>query len=74
MAFIAEASLDGSSGSAHSGLPVLVAQNLHDLVQTSPRIMNVAVPAFQHSPIFGQLPLVHIVLSRLSATTFLTIV
>jgi hypothetical protein len=37
-----------------SGRPVLTAQKPHDRVQTSPRIMNVAVPAFQHSPMFGQ--------------------
>ena len=51
----------GSSGSGGRGLPVFVAQNLQALVHISPRIMKVAVPAFQHSPIFGQFPLEQIV-------------
>src|SRR5436853_5064087 len=43
----------GSSGSFHVGLPVLTLQNPHRLVHVSPRIMNVAVPRCQHSPMFG---------------------
>jgi len=58
---IDSASLPASSGSGGRGLPELVAQNLHALVQISPSIIKVAVPLFQHSPIFGQLPLVQIV-------------
>src|SRR5664280_875900 len=61
MALIASAIRTGSSESGGRGLPVFVAQNLQALVQMSPRIIKVAVPRFQHSPIFGQLPLVHIV-------------
>jgi len=30
-------------------------QKPHDRVQTSPRIISVAVPALQHSPMFGAL-------------------
>src|SRR5512143_1805120 len=51
---IASATRRGSSRSVAGGRPVLTAQNLHILVHTSPRIMNVAVPAPQHSPMFGQ--------------------
>jgi hypothetical protein len=61
MAFIDSASLLASPGSGGRGFPVLVAQNLHALVQISPKIIKVAVPRFQHSPILGQFPLVHIV-------------
>ena len=35
-------------------------------MQTSPRIMKVAVPWFQHSPMFGQRASSHTVLSRSS--------
>ena len=35
-------------------MPCATPQYLHARVQTSPRIMNVAVPASQHSPMFGQ--------------------
>jgi hypothetical protein len=44
----------GSSGSFHVGVPVCTLQKPHRRVQTSPRIMNVAVPRSQHSPTFGQ--------------------
>src|SRR5947209_12804565 len=47
------ATLAGSSGSCHVGLPVLTLQNPQRLVHVSPRIMNVAVPRVQHSPMFG---------------------
>src|SRR5436305_13445646 len=40
-------------GSYHVGVPVLTLQNPHRLVSVSPRIMNVAVPRCQHSPMFG---------------------
>ena len=39
---------------AARGSPVLTAQKPHARVHTSPRIMKVAVPRFQHSPMFGQ--------------------
>ena len=44
----------GSSGSFQVGLPVLTLQKPQRRVQVSPRIMNVAVPRSQHSPMFGQ--------------------
>src|SRR5437764_10405724 len=44
----------GSSGSFHVGFPLFTLQNPQRRVQVSPRIMNVAVPRVQHSPIFGQ--------------------
>jgi hypothetical protein len=50
----ASATRAGSSRSRAAGLPCCTAQNPHARVQTSPRIMNVAVPWCQHSPMFGQ--------------------
>src|SRR5690349_19594405 len=44
----------GSSGSFQVGLPVLTLQKPHRRVHVSPRIMNVAVPRCQHSPMLGQ--------------------
>src|ERR1700751_5009237 len=51
----------GSSQSAGFGLPVATAQKPQERVQMLPRIINVAVPAPQHSPMLGQLPLSQIV-------------
>ena len=62
----------GSSQSAAFGLPVATAQNPHERVQILPKIINVAVPAPQHSPILGQFPLSQIVWSLCSDTIFLT--
>src|SRR6202008_4659740 len=53
----------GSSISTARGLPVATAQNEHERVQMLPNIINVAVPAPQHSPILGQLPLSQMVCS-----------
>ena len=44
----------GSSGSFQVGLPLRTLQKPQRRVQVSPRIMNVAVPRCQHSPMFGQ--------------------
>ena len=55
------ATLKGSNSSAGSGLPVCTLQNPQDLVQILPRIIKVAVPSVQHSPILGQFPDTHIV-------------
>src|SRR3954470_20512281 len=44
----------GSSGSFQVGLPVLTWQKPQRRVHVSPRIMKVAVPRSQHSPMFGQ--------------------
>ena len=48
------ATRSGSSGSWWVGFPVLTLQKPQRRVQVSPRIMNVAVPRSQHSPMFGQ--------------------
>src|SRR6202000_2994735 len=53
----------GSSRSTANGRPVATAQNEQDRVQIFPNIIKVAVPAPQHSPILGQLPLSQIVCS-----------
>src|SRR5436853_6571100 len=66
---MASATRCGSSQSIGSGLPVATAQNPHERVQMFPSIMNVAVPAPQHSPILGQLPLSQIVCNLFSETS-----
>ena len=48
------ATRSGSSGSLWVGFPVLTLQKPQRRVQVSPRIMKVAVPRSQHSPMFGQ--------------------
>ena len=66
------ATSSGSPCSGGNGLPVLVAQNLHERVQTSPSIMNVAVFLLQHSALLGHFPLSHIVCSPCFSTIFET--
>lgn len=45
---------NGSKASGSGGAcDVLTAQNLHPLVQVSPKSMIVPVPPFQHSPMLG---------------------
>src|SRR5690606_4893857 len=68
MILIERATFSGSSQSTVSGRPVLTPQNPHERVQTFPKIINVAVPSPQHSPIFGQLPEAQIVLSLYLST------
>src|SRR6201996_2271784 len=58
----------GSSVSTAKGLPVATAQNEHERVQMLPNIINVAVPAPQHSPMLGQLPLSQMVCNLCSST------
>ena len=58
---IDRATFSGSAQSTVSGRPVCTPQNPQDRVQMFPKIINVAVPSPQHSPIFGQLPDVQIV-------------
>src|SRR6478752_8601398 len=58
---IERATFSGSSQSTVSGLPVFTPQNPQERVHVFPKIMNVAVPSPQHSPMFGQLPEVQIV-------------
>src|SRR5690554_7426651 len=59
---IERATFSGSSHSTVSGRPVFTPQKPHERVQILPKIIKVAVPSPQHSPIFGQLPEVQIVL------------
>jgi hypothetical protein len=54
MSFVASATRRGSSSSVIGGRPVSMAQNPQFRVQTLPRIMKVAVPSAQHSPMLGQ--------------------
>ena len=54
MAAIVSATRRGSSRSSSVGIPCATAQYLQARVHTSPRIMKVAVPASQHSPMLGQ--------------------
>jgi hypothetical protein len=68
---IDSASFPGSSSSGGSGFPVATAQNLQLRVQVFPRIMNVAVPRFQHSPMLGQFPLEQMVWRVCFSTRFL---
>ena len=64
------ATRSGSSGSFHVGLPVLTLQNPQRRVQVSPRIMNVAVPRSQQSPMFGQAASLQTVCRPSSAIVF----
>src|SRR5690606_21627247 len=65
---IERATFSGSSHSTVSGRPVFTPQKPHERVQIFPKIINVAVTSPQHSPIFGQLPEVQIVLSLYLST------
>ena len=67
--FIERATFSGSSQSTDSGLPVFTPQKPHDRVQIFPKIMKVAVPSPQHSPIFGQLPDVQMVFNLYLSTS-----
>ena len=63
----------GSSASSQPrGLPVSTEQKRQARVHTAPINMMVAVPAFQHSPMFGHLASSHTVASRCSCTMPLT--
>ncbi len=55
----------GSSQSSGAGRPVLMSQKPHERVQMSPIIRKVAVPAPQHSPMFGHMASSHTVCSVL---------
>ena len=50
---MAAATRAGSAASTGPGRPWATAQYAHARVHTSPRIMKVAVPCPQHSPMFG---------------------
>ena len=68
ISFIERATFSGSSHSTVSGLPVFTPQKPQERVQMLPRIINVAVPSPQHSPILGQLPLAQIVFNLYLST------
>src|SRR5690554_5352852 len=68
ISFMERATFSGSSQSNVSGLPVFTPQNPQERVHIFPKIMKVAVPSPQHSPIFGQLPEVQIVFSLYLST------
>src|SRR5690606_19151605 len=70
---MASATRLGSSVSYSGGRPVATAQKVQLRVHTFPRIMNVAVPAPQHSPMLGQLPLSQMVCSLCSSTNLRTL-
>ena len=72
ISFTEFATLPGSYTSTSSGLPVLTLQKPQLLVQMLPRIMNVAVPSPQHSPMLGQCPLSQMVCSLCSDTMLRT--
>ena len=55
--------------SSSVGRPDVTAQKRQARVQTSPRIMKVAVPRLQQSKMFGQRASSHTVWSRRSATS-----
>src|SRR4030095_14657541 len=69
---MASATRCGSSQSKGSGRPVATAQKPQLRVHIFPRIINVAVPSPQHSPILGQFPLSQIVCNLCVSTKFLT--
>ena len=66
MSAMVRARLPGSSASGGFGRPWATSQKLQRRVQTSPRIMNVAVPWLKHSWMFGQLASSQTVTSRFS--------
>src|SRR5690606_8354028 len=68
MIFMERATFSGSSQSTVSGRPVFTPQNPQERVQMFPKIINVAVPSPQHSPILGQLPDVQMVFSLYLST------
>jgi hypothetical protein len=69
----ARATRFGSSRSSPCGVPFGTPQNRQLLVQTLPRIMNVTVPAFQHSVWFGHAALLQTVWRLLSLIRFRTV-
>src|SRR5690606_25683879 len=70
---MASATRLGSSVSYSGGRPVATAQKVQLRVHTFPRIINVAVPSPQHSPMFGQLPLSQMVCSLWLSTSLRTL-
>src|SRR5688500_4475184 len=66
------ARLSGSPASGGFGRPWATSQNEQRRVQTSPRIMKVAVPWLKHSWMFGQLASSHTVTRRFSRSLALS--
>src|SRR5690554_3501732 len=71
MILMDRATFSGSAQSTVSGLPVRTPQNPQERVQILPKIIKVAVPSPQHSPILGQLPEVQMVFSLYLSTRLL---
>ena len=69
MILIDRATFSGSSQSTDSGRPVFTPQKPQERVHMLQRIINVAVPSPQHSPILGQLPDAQIVLRLYLSTS-----
>src|ERR671912_106581 len=67
------ASFSGSAASGGFGRPWATSQKLQRRVQTSPRIMKVAVPWLKHSWMFGQLASSQTVTSRFSRSLALSL-
>ena len=65
------ATFSGSAQSTVSGLPVFTPQKPQERVQVLPRIIKVAVPSVQHSPMLGQLPDVQMVCKSYFSTVLL---
>src|SRR5690554_5534497 len=61
MILMERATFSGSSQSSVSGRPVFTPQKPQERVHTLPKIIKVAVPSPQHSPMLGQLPEVQMV-------------
>src|SRR5690606_17142718 len=69
--FMERATFSGSSQSNVSGRPVCTPQKPQERVQMFPKIIKVAVPSPQHSPMFGQLPEVQMVFNLYVSTRLL---
>src|SRR5690554_4119309 len=65
------ATFSGSAQSTVCGRPVFTPQKPQERVQIFPKIIKVAVPSPQHSPILGQLPEVQMVFSLYLSTRLL---
>ena len=73
MSAMVRARLAGSAASGGFGRPWATSQKEQRRVQTSPRIMNVAVPWLKHSWMFGQLASSQTVTRRFSRSLLLSL-
>ena len=69
ISFMERATFSGSSQFTSIGLPVFTPQKPQLRVHIFPRIIKVAVPSPQHSPMLGQLPLWQMVFSLYLSTS-----